>query len=235
MFDMFSALFQAKDYHLLPQERALMQGPRTKPRRALLNARELVFAVGGGCSGDAISSVEMFDPLGTSNDWRLVTPMSKRRCGVGVAVLNQQLYAIGGHDGVSYLNTVERYDPIINQWFMDVAPTTSCRTSVGVAVLDNYLYAIGGQDGVSCLSYVEKYDFKVNRWTRVASMQTKRLGVAVAVLGNYLYAIGGSDGASPLNTVERYDPKANKWEKVASMSTPRKHLGCAVYKGQLFF
>ena len=85
----------------------------------------------------------MFDPLGSSGEWRLVTPMSKRRCGVGVAVLNQQIYAIGGHDGVSYLNSVERYDPITNQWFMDVAPTTSCRTSVGVAVLDNYLYAIG--------------------------------------------------------------------------------------------
>jgi hypothetical protein len=28
---------------------------------------------------------------------------------VGVAVLNNLLYAVGGHDGVSYLNSVERY------------------------------------------------------------------------------------------------------------------------------
>jgi hypothetical protein len=48
----------------------------------------------------------MFDPTG--NDWRAVAPMSKRRCGVGVAVLNNLLYAVGGHDGVSYLNSVER-------------------------------------------------------------------------------------------------------------------------------
>ena len=32
-------------------------------------------------------------------DWKMVAPMSKRRCGVGVAVLNDLLYAVGGHDG----------------------------------------------------------------------------------------------------------------------------------------
>ncbi|CAF4508483.1 unnamed protein product, partial [Rotaria magnacalcarata] len=62
--------------------------------------------------------------------------MSKRRCGVGVAVLNNLLYAVGGHDGVSYLNSVEKFDPQTNQWNHDIAPTSSCRTSVGVAVLD---------------------------------------------------------------------------------------------------
>ena len=110
----------------------------------------------------------------------MVSPMSKRRCGVGVAVLNNLLYAVGGHDGQSYLNSIERllslhvdavnlskdqiyisvtldrYDPQTNQWSSDVAPTSSCRTSVGVAVLDGYLYAVGGQDGVSCLNFVEK-------------------------------------------------------------------------------
>lgn len=63
--------------------------------------------VGGWCSGDAISSVERYDPQGS--EWRMVAPMSKRRCGVGVAVLNDLLYAVGGHDGQSYLNSIERY------------------------------------------------------------------------------------------------------------------------------
>lgn len=122
----------------------------------------------------------MFDP--TTNEWKAVAPMSKRRCGVGVAVLNNLLYAVGGHDGVSYLNSVERlddriaslfflfqfvsnfeylliiirFDPQTNQWSNDVAPTSSCRTSVGVAVLDGCLFAVGGQDGISCLNLVEK-------------------------------------------------------------------------------
>jgi len=222
---------EAKNYLLLPQERPLMQGPRTRPRKPIRKG-EVLFAVGGWCSGDAIASVERYDPQ--MGEWKMVSPMSKRRCGVGVAVLNDLLYAVGGHDGQSYLNSIERYDPQTNQWSSDVAPTSSCRTSVGVAVLDGFLYAVGGQDGVSCLNNVERYDPKENKWSKVASMNTRRLGVAVAVLNGFLYAIGGSDGQCPLNTVERYDPRANKWTTVSSMSTRRKHLGCAVFNNMIY-
>ena len=82
----------------------------------------------------------------------MVASMNKRRCGVGVAVLGRItviiqdryfylldniIYAIGGHDGTSYLQTVEKFDPNDeNAWSTVVAPTSTCRTSVGVAVLN---------------------------------------------------------------------------------------------------
>jgi len=87
---------EAKNYLLLPQERAQMVGPRFRARKPVRRG-EVLFAVGGWCSGDAISSVERYDPQ--SNEWRMVAAMTKRRCGVGVAVLNDLLYAVGGHDG----------------------------------------------------------------------------------------------------------------------------------------
>lgn len=74
--------------------------------RKPLHYGEVLYAVGGWCSGDAIASVERMD--GRTGEWRSVAPMSKRRCGVGVAVLDNLLYAVGGHDGQSYLNSVER-------------------------------------------------------------------------------------------------------------------------------
>lgn len=40
--------------------------------------------------------------------WSTLGPMSTHRHGLGVAVLEGPLYAVGGHDGWSYLNTVER-------------------------------------------------------------------------------------------------------------------------------
>lgn len=222
---------EAKNYLLLPEQRLLMQGPRTRPRQPAKRG-EVLFAVGGWCSGDAINSVERFDPH--QNEWHMVASMNKRRCGVGVAVSDDLLYAVGGHDGSSYLNSVERYDPKTNQWSSDVSPTSTCRTSVGVAVLEGLMYAVGGQDGVSCLNIVEKYDSSANQWSRIAPMSTRRLGVAVAVLDGYLYAIGGSDGTSPLNTVEKYDPKTNQWIPIRAMGTKRKHLGAAVYQGCIY-
>lgn len=33
-----------------------------------------------------------------------------------MAVVNGQLYAVGGFDGTAYLKTIEVYDPETNQW-----------------------------------------------------------------------------------------------------------------------
>ncbi|CAH8563803.1 unnamed protein product [Schistosoma turkestanicum] len=222
---------EAKDYLLLPQERPLMQGPRTVPRK-ILQGGELLFAVGGWCSGDAIASAEHYDSR--THKWHLVAPMHKRRCGVGVGVVYDLLYAVGGHDGHSYLNSVERYDPQTNQWSSDIASTSTCRTSVGVAVLNGSMYAVGGQDGVSCLNFVECYDPNVNKWLKVSSMITRRLGVGVAVLNGQLYAVGGSDGQQPLSSVEHFDPRVGTWHQISCMGTKRKHLGVTVYNGLIY-
>ena len=80
---------EAKNYLLLPQERGQMQGPRTRPRRPV-NPYEVLYAVGGWCSGDAIQTVERYDPI--REEWNLVAPMNKRRCGVGVAVVGMFIF-----------------------------------------------------------------------------------------------------------------------------------------------
>ena len=144
---------EAKDYLLLPDQRSKLQGPRTQPRR-LGQGCEVLYAVGGWCSGEAMSMVERYDCH--SNEWKMVATMSKRRCGVGVAVVNDFLFAIGGHDGSQYLCSVERYNPKTNQWSSTISPMSICRTSFGTAVLDNFIYVVGGQDGLSCLASVEK-------------------------------------------------------------------------------
>lgn len=44
------------------------------------------------------------------------------------------LYAIGGNDGSSSLNTVERYEPVTNKWLL-VNSMMLRRSSVGAAAL----------------------------------------------------------------------------------------------------
>lgn len=48
-------------------------------------------------------SFDRYDPQ--LNKWTKVASMSTRRLGVGVAVLGGYLYAVGGSDGTSPLNT----------------------------------------------------------------------------------------------------------------------------------
>lgn len=41
------------------------------------------------------------------------------------------MFAVGGHDGKSYLSTAEMYSPATNTWKM-VAPMKTCRAGAGV-------------------------------------------------------------------------------------------------------
>jgi kelch-like protein 19 len=50
------------------------------------------------------------------NRWELVAPMNMPRIGLGCAVVNRLMYAVGGYDGNTRLNQVECYNPEQNKW-----------------------------------------------------------------------------------------------------------------------
>ncbi|XP_069487891.1 kelch-like protein 5 isoform X2 [Ambystoma mexicanum] len=75
--------------------------------------------------------VERYDPK--TDMWTAVASMSISRDAVGVCLLGDKLYAVGGYDGQAYLNTVEAYDPQINEW-AQVAPL--CLGRAGACVVN---------------------------------------------------------------------------------------------------
>lgn len=133
-----------------------------------------LYAVGGQDGVQCLNHVERYDPKGgkflitqchyhftrlfhfAENKWSKVAPMTTRRLGVAVAVLGGFLYAIGGSDGQTPLNTVERFDPRSNKWTI-VAPMSTRRKHLGCAVFNNFIYAVGGRDDCMELSSAERY------------------------------------------------------------------------------
>lgn len=78
------------------------------------------FSNGGGHDGLSIfDSVERYDPK--ENVWTKIKQMLNRRCRLGVATLNNKLYAVGGYDGNCFLKSVEEYCPTKDEWKL-VAP-----------------------------------------------------------------------------------------------------------------
>ncbi len=71
---------------------------------AILNSSILI--VGGRNGLRTLNSVDSYDPR--SDTWDSIIPMCSYRHGVGVATMAGPLYAVGGHDGWSYLSSVER-------------------------------------------------------------------------------------------------------------------------------
>lgn len=50
----------------------------------------------------------------STDTWSPVVAMTSRRSGVGLAVVNGQLYAVGGFDGTAYLKSIEVSQHILN-------------------------------------------------------------------------------------------------------------------------
>jgi N-acetylneuraminic acid mutarotase len=150
-----------------------------------------------------ITAKPVFATAPVENSWTLKAPMHVARSGLGVAVVNGKIYAIGGTNQEGFLATNEEYDPATNSWTFKASMPTA-RSTFGIAVYQNKIYCIGG---VSC-NATEVYDPAIDAWETKASMPTARWQLEANVVNDKIYLMGGEPNPT-LNEV--YDPATNSW------------------------
>ena len=79
-------------------------------------------------------TVEVYDPA--KDAWSPAPSMEARRSTLGAARMNGKIYAVGGFDGATGLNSAECYDPKTSEWTL-IASMSHRRSSVGVGVINN--------------------------------------------------------------------------------------------------
>lgn len=65
----------------------------------------------------------------------MVASMADKRIHFGVGVMLGFIFVVGGHNGVSHLSSIERYDPHQNQW-------TVCRPMKEPRTGNNYSFIL---------------------------------------------------------------------------------------------
>lgn len=150
-----------------------------------------------------------------------------------VAVLYGLVYAVGGNDGSSILNSVERYNPVDDSWTF-VEPMISARIYHSVTELEQLLFAIGGHSGHSRLDSVECYNPGIDQWCPVAPMGIKRSVCGATSLNGSIYVVGGFDGKTYLKDVEIYDIELDKWSSGVPLSCPRSAVGVVTCEGCIY-
>jgi len=224
-------LDEARDYHLMPERRPLLNSFKSKPRKCK-DLVGVIYAVGGQTkSGNSLSTVEVYDPI--TRRWRDAEAMSMHRSRVGVAVMQNRLYAIGGYNGQERLNTVEVFDAESKKW-SKVASMNCKRSAVGAVALGDHLYVCGGFDGISSLDTVERYNPEENSWTMMPTMTKHRSAAGVIQLNGKIYALGGHNGLSIFDSVEVYDTRTESWTETVPMLSKRCRLGVATLNGKIF-
>lgn len=173
-----------------------------------------LYAVGGQSNfenrktetGSSMQSYNVF-----ANAWVEAVPMFEARSGPGVAVLNEQLYAVGGFPNKT---TAERYTATTNRWHL-IGHMTIGRANMGITVLDGKLYAVGGTTGLDRrpLRSAEVYDPDTNTWSRLADMSVERARPAVVVFADEMYVVGGTVD----RRVEVFSPATGLWRTLPAL------------------
>ncbi|MBN1358921.1 hypothetical protein JW988_09170 [Candidatus Bathyarchaeota archaeon] len=179
------------------------------------------------------------------NSWTTKEPMSTARGGLGVAVVNGKIYAIGGSNNDTQLGNTEEYNPVTDTWTTKSSMPTP-RSGFAIAVYQNKIYCIGGTTGDSenfvsgITGKTEVYDPATDKWATEAPMPTPRADLCASVVNGTIYCIGGKkywgveESYQELNVTEVYDPASNSWTKKSPMPIPV--LGCtsAVIDGKIY-
>jgi hypothetical protein len=167
------------------------------------------------------------------DSWTTKAPMLQARTGLGVAVVNGKIYAIGGcnisgfmpsidgsvvlgyanlEDLGAFLGTNEEYDPDANDWTIRASMPTP-RILFAAAVYQNKIYCIGGKTSTGLTRANEVYDPVTDTWETKAAMPKARGWLTAGVVNGKIYLIGGEPDGT-LNQV--YDPATDSWDNKAS-------------------
>jgi N-acetylneuraminic acid mutarotase len=195
---------------------------------AAATVHDSIFVFGGGHAGEGsavrtttgVASTERYDAA--RDAWIELAPLSCGRFAIGGAALGGALYAAGGFDGTSYLETVERFDPREGVWRPLPPMPAGRRGSVALAPApgsagEHTLVAAGGFSGDAgagaalFLERVEAFDARANAWRSLAELARPRAyGTAVNVDGR-LILLGGLHHQAYAETLEEYDAAADVW------------------------
>lgn len=185
--------------------------------------------------------------------WIPRASMHQARGGLGVAVVNGKIYAIGGSTQSGqeptippsallgdiniggFVGTNEEYDPATDVWTYK-APMPTPRILFATAVYQNKVYCIGGRCTVGNMNggYTgvnEVYDPVVDKWETKASMPTARGWLQANVVGDKIYLMGGDPNA---NLNEVYDPATNTWTTKAPMPTGTSGYASVVVDNKIY-
>lgn len=130
---------------------------------------------------DILDTVEYYNP--TADVWTRVPSRSVPRSGLKSVVQGEDVYVIGGFDGVQRLGSARSLDVHMGRWTL-LRSMAFPRKNFAAMLLDGSIYAAGGLNGSTSVSRVEVYDIEARQWHRATDLGIRCSAAACYVLHN---------------------------------------------------
>ncbi|XP_015590524.1 influenza virus NS1A-binding protein homolog isoform X2 [Cephus cinctus] len=196
------------------------------------NLNGTLLVCGGYDRVECLKSVDQYLP--ETNTWQVLSAMREARGRFGIAVVNGKVYAIGGSNGSTELDTVEVLNPEAGWKWSAIANLPLARSNSGVCALGKNIYCIGGWNGQAGIKQCDIFDPETGEWSSIESLKTGRYQAGVCAYEDRVYAVGGCDAWNCLNSVEIYEPATNTWTVGPPLITARRGCGLAAFRGKLY-
>ena len=196
----------------------------------------IMYVAGGANSSGPNAGLQAYNPA--TNAWSALAPMPGGRYqGDGAAVINGQLYVVGGWTWSPPLpnNNLWAYNPATNAWstLAGMPILSGCGTN---GVINGKLYVTTGCNGYSgWQNFLHVYDPATNVWSALASSPDAHASGMGAAINGKFYVVGGvGSTAATSATLDVYDPATNVWTTLAAMPTARQNGAAAVINSKLY-
>lgn len=177
----------------------------------------------------------------TRNDdcWTTKSDMPTARYTLGVASIDDKIYAFGGNSGVTSLektlqSAVECYHIGEKKWYRCNNITINNKTislfGMASVSLNGKIYSIGGF-GLYAMSPVLCYDPKSDNWSYCRTPSNSYIDPDAVVLDGKIYVLGD---VSTSSSVECFNPIEGNWSFCTNIPTPRKYFSATVTQNKIY-
>ena len=187
-----------------------------------------VYAIGGSTAvGDSqvVSSAEALKlparKIQPTAQWRSLPDAPTARLMMAWAVLNDQIWIMGGLRNGAPLQTVESYDPRTGAW-QTGPPLPIPLHHAAAATYRGEVVVVGGASDQLANASNKVFALRGGSWVELPSLTHARAAPAAAVVGDKLVVVGGQNAKQLVPQTEVFD--GNSWKDAADMPTPREHL-----------
>jgi streptogramin lyase len=174
----------------------------------------------------------------TDINWIEKTPMPVSVSAFGYAIVDGNIYIIGGDSSGTSMTTVQRYNPASDTWETDtnnggtLAPLPQPRAVLFCGVIDRKVHAIGGWENGTYKGDHFIYDQDTNTWSNGPAIPQYPIGQFAATVNNKIYVFGGWWGTYKDNVFEYSEGVG--WSYKTLMPTARDHGTTAAYDGKIY-